>query len=64
MLVHPNHQRQGIGRKMMLALLAKYEGFHQLMLTADGEAVLFYESMGFSRAGKTVPMWVYSGTEH
>jgi GNAT superfamily N-acetyltransferase len=64
MLVHPNHQRHGIGRKMMHALLAKYAGLHQLMLTADGEAVLFYESMGFSRAGKTVPMWVYSGNEH
>lgn len=64
MLVHPSHQRNGVGRQMMEALLAKYKGFHQLMLTADGEAVAFYESMGFQRAGKTVPMWVYAGTEH
>ena len=28
------------------------------------EVVAFYESMGFARAGKTVPMWVYAGTEH
>ena len=34
------------------------------MLTADGKAVRFYESMGFSLAGNTVPMWVYSGNEH
>ena len=64
MLVHPDHQRQGIGRLMMEALLERYRGFHQLMLTADGEAVQFYERLGFSRAGRTVPMWVYAGTEH
>ena len=64
MLVHPSHHGHGIGRQMMDALLTKYKGFHQLMLTADGEAVKFYERMGFVRAGKTVPMWVYAGTEH
>jgi len=64
MLVHPGHQRRGIGRQLMQVLLAKYQGFHQLMLTADGDAIAFYESMGFSRAGRTVPMWVYAGTEH
>ena len=64
MLVHPNYHGHGIGRQMLAALLTKYKGFHQLMLTADGEAVKFYERMGFVRAGKTVPMWVYAGTEH
>jgi GNAT superfamily N-acetyltransferase len=64
MLVHPDHQRAGIGAAMMRALLDKYKDFHQLMLTADGEAVGFYEHMGFRRAGETVPMWVYAGTEH
>lgn len=64
MLVHPDYQRRGIGRLLMQALLAKYEGFHQLMLTADGEATAFYEQMGFSRAGRTVPMWIYDGNDH
>ncbi len=64
MLVLPRYHRQGVGRLLMRALLSKYAGFHQLMLTADGESVAFYESMGFARAGKTVPMWVYAGTEH
>lgn len=64
MLVHPDHQRQGIGRQMMQSLFGRYRDFHQLMLTADGDAVHFYESLGFSRAGRTVPMWVYAGTEH
>jgi GNAT superfamily N-acetyltransferase len=64
MLVHPQYQGQGIGRQMMAALLDKYAGFHQQMLTADGKAVAFYQSLGFVRAGKTEPMWIYAGSEH
>ena len=28
LLVHPAYQRQGIGRQMMQALLARYQDFH------------------------------------
>lgn len=64
MLVLPQFQRKGVGRKMMEAMLGRYSGFHQIMLAADGEAVDFYKSLGFMRAGKTEPMWIYAGTEH
>lgn len=64
MLVHPTLQGQGVGRSMMNAMLARYSGFHQKMLTADSGAVNFYKSLGFVRAGKTVPMWIYAGNEH
>lgn len=64
MLVLPEFQRRGIGRQMFDALISRYRDFHQLMLTADGDAVAFYEAMGFSRAGRTVPMWIYAGNEH
>ncbi len=64
LLVHPEHQGKGIGRKMMKALLKKYSAFHQQMLVADGKAIGFYESLGFKRAGQTEPMWIYSGSEH
>ncbi len=64
MLVHPEYQGRGVGRKMMQSLLDKYAGFHQLMLTADGRAVDFYRALGFERAGKTEPMWIYAGNEH
>ena len=64
MLVHPDYQRQGIGKKMMLAMQTRYSGFHQQMLTADGGAVDFYRALGFERAGKTQPMWIYAGSEH
>ncbi|TVO59035.1 MAG: GNAT family N-acetyltransferase [Denitromonas halophila] len=64
LLVHPEFRRQGLGRQMMAALLKRYAGFHQQMLTADGDAVAFYQAMGFERAGKTEPMWIYAGKEH
>jgi len=64
MLVHPDYQGKGIGRKMMEAFQSKYGNFHQQMLTADGEAIDFYKTLGFERAGKTEPMWIYAGTEH
>lgn len=64
MLVAPALQKKGIGRRLMEALVEKYRTFHQLMLTADREAVGFYERLGFCRAGKTQPMWIYGGTEH
>ena len=64
MLVHPDFQSRGIGGQLMRVLLERYAGFHQLMLTADGDAIRFYERMGFVRAGRTEPMWVYAGNEH
>lgn len=64
LLVLPELQGQGVGRLLMQVLLERYKGFHQQMLTADAEAVPFYERMGMQRAGQTVPMWIYAGTEH
>ena len=64
MLVHPTHQRQGVGKQMMQAMQKKYAGLHQQMLTADGNAIAFYKSLGFSRAGRTEPMWIYAGSDH
>ncbi|MCL2021536.1 MAG: GNAT family N-acetyltransferase [Betaproteobacteria bacterium] len=64
MLVHPDVYRQGIGRALMEAMLNRYRSFHQLMLTADGDALHFYKAMGFTRADRTVPMWIYAGTDH
>jgi GNAT superfamily N-acetyltransferase len=64
MLVHPDYQRAGIGKKMMRELIEKYSDFHQQMLTADADAADFYQALGFERAGRTVPMWIYAGDEH
>ena len=64
LLVHPDYQRRGIGSGIMRVMGSRYQGFHQQILTADGAAVGFYKSLGFERAGKTEPMWIYSGNEH
>jgi len=64
MLVHPDYQGEGIGSKMMAALLGKYAGYHQQMLTADTKAIEFYKKSGFEKAGKTEAMWIYDGNDH
>jgi GNAT superfamily N-acetyltransferase len=64
LLVLPQYQGRGIGQEIMRLLLAKYEGFHMHMLTADAHSIGFYEKCGFERAGQTKPMWIYSGQEH
>jgi len=64
LLVLPEYRRRGIGREIMKRLMNRYRGFHQHMLVAESKAAAFYRACGFVRAGKTVPMWVFAGTEH
>lgn len=64
LLVLPEYQGKGIGTTMMKFLLKKYEGFHQHMIVADADAATFYQKCGFERAGRTEPMWIYSGNDH
>jgi len=64
LLVLPDYQGRGIGTELMSRLMARYEGFHQHMVVADGGAVDFYRKCGFERAGKTEPMWIYAGHDH
>jgi GNAT superfamily N-acetyltransferase len=64
LLVLPEYQGRGIGTELMRRLMARYNGFHQHMLVADGRALEFYRKCGFERAGKTEPMWIYAGSDH
>ena len=64
MLVDPDFHRCGIGSKIMQVMKKRYKGFHQQMLTADGNAIRFYKSLGFEKAGETSSMWIYEGNEH
>jgi GNAT superfamily N-acetyltransferase len=64
LLVHPKYQGKGIGKMIFDKMQEKYRDFHMQMLTADGKAIDFYTKNGFERAGETVPMWIYKGSEH
>ena len=63
-LVHPEYQGEGIGKKIMKVLMEKYEDFHQKSLVSDFDAVAFYQRLGFTRSGTMVPMWIYHGDDH
>jgi GNAT superfamily N-acetyltransferase len=62
-VVHPDYQRQGIGRELMARLMRRYAGFHQQAVLADQSAVAFYESCGFEQSA-CLGMWIYDGNEH
>ncbi len=64
LLVHPDYQGKGIGKKLIEMMKKRYEGFHMQVLVADAKSISFYKKCGFVRAGETEPMWIYDGNEH
>ena len=64
LLILPSYQGRGIGSNLVKLLMKPYQGFHQHILVADGQAIPFYQKCGFERAGQTESMWIYGGNEH
>ncbi|MGK7395238.1 MAG: GNAT family N-acetyltransferase [Candidatus Cyclobacteriaceae bacterium M3_2C_046] len=64
LLVLPEYQKKGIGKKIMKRFKEIYKGFHQQILVADGKAIEFYKKCGFVPAGKNVALWIYEGKDH
>lgn len=64
LLVHPDYQRLGIGKKLVKMLQKRYAGFHMQILVADSKAIAFYEKCGFVKAQNTQSMWIYHGNDH
>ena len=52
-LVHPDHQRRGIGRALLTRWLSEHEDVRQRVLLTDDrpEQKALYRSMGFHRVG-------------
>lgn len=64
LLVLPEYQGKGVGKRIVSILREKYSNFHQQILVADGRATEFYKRCGFSIAGGCEPLWIYDGHEH
>jgi len=48
-LVHPNYQRKGIGKELMISAKLLYPNIHKTVLLTDDESqqTTFYKSLGF-----------------
>ncbi|MEN5058923.1 GNAT family N-acetyltransferase [Sphingobacterium kitahiroshimense] len=64
LIVLPDYQGKGVGRLIMDEMRKIYEDIHMQMLVADKDSLEFYKKVGFSKAGETTPMWIYSGNDH
>ena len=64
LLVAPQYQLKGIGRKMMEKMRSRYANFHQQILLTDKPTVEFYKALGFKLTGDAKSMWIYSGNDH
>ena len=62
--VLPAYQGNGIGTAIVRRMQERYAGFHQQTLVADGQAIKFYEKLGFNRAGQCQALWIYDGHDH
>jgi len=65
LLILPEYQGQGIGKRIMEVFHERYAGFHQQILVADGKAIDFYRQCGFEPAGDNhAAMWIYQGADY
>ena len=58
LLVRPEYQRRGIGRRLVELVKDRYRNYLRLMLLSYDAAVPFYESCGFKVGAGEVPMFI------
>ena len=58
LLVRPEYQRRGIGRRLVELVKDRYRDYLRLMLLSYDAAVPFYESCGFKVGVGEVPMFI------
>jgi len=47
LLVNPNYQKQGIGRKLVRMIVSEYKNYERIVLLTEKDAVDFYRKCGF-----------------
>lgn len=58
LLVRPEYQSQGIGRRLVSTMLDQYDSYARKVLIAYDAEVSFYEKCGFELGGGKTPMFV------
>lgn len=66
MVVHPNYQRQGLGKKLLAELIAiaQQKDANQIVLDARISAVNFYQQLGFEKILGTEHPSAITGVPH
>lgn len=57
LLVDPEYQKRGVGRKLMEMVKDEYSGYKKICLIAENDAVKFYETCGFKGVDTAKPMY-------
>ncbi len=57
LLVDPEYQKHGIGRKLMEMVKQEYSSYMKICLIAENDAIKFYETCGFKRVDTASPMY-------
>lgn len=63
LMVHPDHQRTGIGKLLMEVMLKKYENFSFKVLISEKKAIEFYGKLGFASTQPHAGMWIHNSPD-
>ncbi len=57
-VIHPDYQKKGVGKKMVELMLHKYNSYARKMILAYDEALDFFQKCGFEVGENIMPMFV------
>ena len=60
LLVRPEYQRMGIGKRLLKTVGEKYADFLRIVLSAHNNELRFYEACGFTKSDKYATMFITS----
>lgn len=58
LLVDPQYQGQGIGKRLMEMIKDNYRDYNKICLIADNNALVFYERLGFKKYDSSCPVFI------